>query len=104
VKNPSVQGKPLSDDASRVCLLYDPKDGRVVHVHGVTVAHAKGVPDAAEVEARARKHAENFGRSTAGLKALHVPVSAVRENGKLRVNAKGDGLVPSPRRSIRKHQ
>ena len=31
-----VNGKPVGDDASKVCVLFDPKNGRVVHVHGVT--------------------------------------------------------------------
>lgn len=96
-----VAGKPISDEASRVCILFDPKDGRVVHVHGVTVLHSSGPVSESELEARARKHAEHFGKSVAGMKALHVPVAAIRQNGKLRVNAQGDGLIPSPRNSKR---
>jgi hypothetical protein len=99
MKSQHLAGKPLSDEASRVCILFDPKDGRVVHVHGITVVHSRGGITESELEARARKNAEHFGKSVAGLKALHVSMAAIRQNGKLRVNAGGDGLVPSPRSS-----
>jgi hypothetical protein len=104
MKSQTLQGRPIADDLSKVCILFDPKDGRVVHVHGSTALHSKGTVPTSELEARARKHAEHFGKSVAGLKALHVPLSAIRENGGLRVNKAGDGLIPSPRASGRKRR
>ncbi|HXP74675.1 MAG TPA: hypothetical protein VN823_11065 [Stellaceae bacterium] len=101
MKTQHLQGKPISDDLSQVCILFDPKDGRVVHVHGSTMLHLKSGLAKSELETRARKHAEHFGKSVAGLKALHVPIAEVRKNGRLRVNKSGDGLVPSPPQSIR---
>jgi|SRR5579872_3280788 hypothetical protein len=92
-----ANGKAVSEDASKVCVLFDPRDGRVVHVHGVTILHSGNGVGAAEMEARARKNAEHFGKSTAGLRALHVPVGAIREHGAYRVNERGDGLVLVPR-------
>lgn len=97
-----ANGKHVSDDASKVCVLYDPKDGRVVHVHGVTVLHSGGGVGAAELEARARRLAEHFGKPTAGLRALHVPIADIRNQGRLRVNQSRNGLEPAtprPRRS-----
>jgi hypothetical protein len=96
-----AKGKTVSDDASKVCVLFDPKDGRVVHVHGVTILNSGNGIGATEMEARARKHAERFGKSTAGLRALHVPITAIRGHGAFRVNERGDGLVPVPRRPRR---
>jgi len=99
-----ANGKEVSDGASKVCILFDPKDGRVVHVQGVTILNSGGGIGATEMEARARRHAEYFGKATAGLRALHVPITAIREQGVLRVNERGDGLVPAPRRPRRKRQ
>jgi len=90
------EGKPVGDEASRVCLLFDPKDGRVVHAHGVTVLQSVGGISDAELEERARAHAQHFGKKVADLQALHVPIDAIRNVGKLQVNSSGDGLMPSP--------
>ena len=94
----TADGKPVSDDASRVCILFDPNDGRVVHVHGATVLPPGKAIDAAEMEVRARRHAANLGKSTADLWALHVPIAALRARGPLRVNQRGDGLEPVPQK------
>jgi len=102
MKTLMANGKPVGDSASKVCVLFDPKDGRVVHVHGATTLQSKNEIGAAEMEARARKHAERFGKSTAGLKALHVAIAAVRTDGAFRVNERGDGLVSVPRRPRRR--
>lgn len=101
MKEQHIRGKPISDDASKVCILFDPKDGHVVHVHGSTVIDAKNDISESESEARARKFAKHFGKSVDGLKAIHVPIAAVRQYGKLRVNERGDGLIPSPKAPIR---
>jgi hypothetical protein len=39
-------------------------------------------------------HAKAFGRSVEGLKALHLPVSAIRQPGGFKVNSDGTGVVP----------
>ena len=101
MKTQHLQGKPISDDLSQVCVLFDPKDGRVLHVHGSTTLHSKAGLAKSELEARARNHAAHFGKSVAGLKALHIPIADLRRNGALRVNKSGDGLLPSPPKSIR---
>jgi hypothetical protein len=95
------EGKPISDEASSVCVLFDPKDGRIAHVHGITVLHSRGGITESELEARARKLAEDFGKSVTGLKALHVPMVVFSQNETFTVNSQGDGLIPSPHRSKR---
>jgi hypothetical protein len=96
MKAQHFEGNPVSDQASRVCLLFDPKDGRVVHAHGVTVLQSVGAISDAELEERARGYAQHFGKKVADLQALHVPIDAIRNVGKLQVNSQGDGLMPSP--------
>lgn len=88
-----VNGKSVSDDASRVCVLYEPKSGRLVHVHGVTVLPGGKEVSQAEMEQRTVARAKSLGRSVTGLKALHVPVAAIRQRGILKVNSKGTALV-----------
>ena len=88
------RGEPVSDEASRACILFDPKDGRVVHVHGVTILAGGQEVSQAELEKRTRTHAQHFGRSLDGLKTLHVPLSAMRQHRRFKVNADGSGLVP----------
>lgn len=104
MNNLIANGKAVSDGASKVCVLFDPKDGRVVHVHGVTILNSSNGISAAEMEARTRRHAEHFGKSTAGLRALHVPITAIREHGAFRVNERGDELVPIPRKTRGRRQ
>jgi hypothetical protein len=89
------KGKPVSDDASKVCVLYDPKDGRVIHVHGVTIMHGGKEVSRAEIEQRAMARAKALGRSVEGVKPLHLPLSAIRQRGGFKVNTDGTGLVPS---------
>ena len=96
-----VKGKPVDDSSTRVCVLFDPKNGRVVHVHGATTLQgAKKVSDA-ELEKDATEHAKAFGHPVAGLKALHVPISAIRERGAFKVNSQGTGLEAASRAPLR---
>lgn len=96
-----VKGKPVDDKSSQVCVLFDPKNGRVVHVHGVTALHGGKKSSEAELEKDATEHAKAFGHSVAGLKALHVPISAIRERGAFKVNAQGTNLEMAPRTPMR---
>jgi hypothetical protein len=87
-----VRGKALDDSLSRACIVFDPKDGRVIHVHGVTtLAGAKQTTDA-ELEKDAKRHAQAFGHALAGARMLHLPMSAMHQPGPFKVNAQGTGL------------
>ncbi|MFZ0308327.1 MAG: hypothetical protein WAL89_09130 [Candidatus Sulfotelmatobacter sp.] len=89
MKTVFANGKPVDDKSSRVCVLFDPKDGRVVHVHGATTIRGGKQFTDSELEKDATEHAKAFGHLVTGLKALHVPVSAIRERGAFKVNAQG---------------
>ena len=57
---------------SKICVLYDPRDGRVVHTHRViTMPGGQEITDA-EAEARAKERAKQAGRDIRGLSALRV--------------------------------
>ena len=90
-----IKGKPADDQSTKVCVLYSPKDGRVVHVHGATVAHGADPVSDEEMEKRARRHSAALGRKVEGAKALHVGYSTFAEHSKgFKVNAEGTSLVP----------
>jgi hypothetical protein len=83
------KGKPVADDSSRVCVLFDSKTGRIAHIHGVTSLDGRKKATDAEVERSARAHATHFGHSVGGLKALHTSLAAIRQGGPLKVNSEG---------------
>jgi hypothetical protein len=88
------EGMLVDETKSKVCLVFDPKDGRVVHVHTVTFLDAQRRIEPAEMEAEARRHAEHFGHAAGRLKILHVPPAAMRGRAAVKVNAAGDGVIP----------
>ena len=91
------RGKPVDDNLSKVCVLFDPKDGRIVHVHGVTTLSKGRSCSKSELEERTISRAKAFGNSVSGLKTLHVPLSAIRQQGPLKVDDKGERLIPFSR-------
>jgi hypothetical protein len=59
--------EPISD---KVCVLYDPRDGRIVHTHRVlTMPGGQEVSDT-ELEARAKDRANHMKRDLRGLATL----------------------------------
>jgi hypothetical protein len=89
-----IHGKATDDASTRVCVLYSPENGRVIHVHGATVTPGAKLVSEQEMESRARKHAAGFGRTMESAKVLHVAYSTFKEHKRLfKVNAEGTGLV-----------
>ena len=89
------RGKALDDNLSQVCVLFDPKDGRDVHVPGDTTNRKERGCTKSELEKRTISNAKAFGHSVVGLKTLHVPMSATRQRGIVKVDDKGERLVAS---------
>jgi hypothetical protein len=102
MKSLHFRGKPVSDDQSRVCVLFEPKSGRIIHVHGVTTLRKERSCTKQQLEERAFHNAKIFGRAVEGLKALHVPISAIRQPGALRVDEKGTKVIATSQRPSRK--
>ena len=87
-------GKPAPPGATKVCVLYDPEDdGRIVHVHTVTTFPGGRAVDEKEVERRAFIRAKAAGRSTEGLKALHVSPSDISPSMRYRVDVEMAKLI-----------
>jgi len=96
------KGRPVPDDSSKVCILYDPDNGRVVHVHGVTVLEGENAINENELEERARSRATAVGRSISGLRALHLKISEIPQGTSFTVNTEGTGLIRGTRQTHRK--
>jgi hypothetical protein len=56
----------------RICLLYDPRDGRILHHHMVETYPGADKVDQKEVELRAHALAARFGTDTSKANALHL--------------------------------
>jgi hypothetical protein len=97
MKSAYVRGTPVSDDSTKVCVLYHPGDGRVVHVHGVTTLPGGREISDAELEQRTIAHAKSSGHPVHELRSLLVPISAIRQGGGLKVNGDGTAITaPEP--------
>lgn len=91
-----LKGKAVQPESVRMCLLYDPKDGRVVHTHQVvTLPGGRHVTDG-EVEARAFSRAAQTGKDTSKLRALHVSPADHDFSSIYRVDRKSKKLVKVP--------
>jgi len=97
MKGQFYQGKLLSANRSRVCILFDPKNGRVFHTHCVTTLQTDNKLEAAEIESRARRHAKALGKKVDNLKALHLPLEALGGHIVYRVNSAGNAIEPLAR-------
>lgn len=64
--------KVLEPEEVKICVLYDPKDGRIAHHHKVVVLPGGQRVDDKEVERRTLARAASFGTDASKLKALHV--------------------------------
>lgn len=82
------------------CLLYDPDNGSILHVHRVvTIKGAEEWP-AAAIEERARKLAKGFGLEAERLKSLIVDGKKLASDKDYRVDPKKQRLVASKREGL----
>jgi hypothetical protein len=101
--HPSKKRETFIPNDLKVCILYDPKDGRIAHHHMVGTFPGGNRVDESEVERRARARAEKFGTKTANLKALHVSAKDCVPSSKYKVDVHSMKLVELPRpRRVRK--
>jgi hypothetical protein len=99
VKNDSVK-KPISD---KICVLYDPLDGRVVHTHRVlTMPGGRDVTDE-ELEERAKDRAKRAGHDIKGLSTLRVTSDVCDCSSQYRVDLATKKLQKLERRPHRAH-
>ncbi len=86
-------GKVLKPEAVRICVLYDPSDGRVAHTHEVVTLPGGRKVDEKEMERRTFQRAEGAGVDTSKLKPLHVQPKDCDRTSLYHVDLKGPRLV-----------
>ncbi len=88
--------KAMIPEEVRICVLYDPGDGRIAHHHQVvTFAGAPRVDDK-EVERRALARAASFKTDTSTLKALHLSDKDCDPSHRYKVDLKTLKLIKLP--------
>jgi len=92
-------GNRLEVESARVCVLYDPIDGRIVHRHeAVNFTGARMVSDE-ELASRACALAAKIGHDVSMLRTLHFAADEYAEGKTYKVDIKTLRLNEIPRSS-----
>jgi hypothetical protein len=90
-------GRGVKLEQAKICILYDPKDGRIVHTHEVVTFPGGRKVNDEEVKARAFKNATVSGKRTSKLKALHVSPEDFDRTSTYTVDLKSLALIKHER-------
>lgn len=83
----------LQVEDQKLCVLYDPSSGAIVHTHWVTTLAGGRKVDAKEVEKRARERAALRGGDVSATKALHVDPKTYHAGSHYKVDVKAGQLI-----------
>jgi hypothetical protein len=89
--------KALKPEDVKICVLYDPKDGRIAHHHAVATFPGSQRIDETEVERRTLARAASFGTDTSKLKALHVSENDCDPSRRYKIDVKTLKLIELPK-------
>lgn len=95
--------KVLKPEDVKICVLYDPKDGRIAHHHMVSTFPGGQRVDEKEVERRTLARAASFGTDTSKLKALHVAEKECNPSRRYKVDIRTLTLIEIPRPEHKRH-
>lgn len=99
---PTTGQKPLKPEHVKICVLYDPEDGRIHHHHMVATFPGAEKVEEKEIERRTLARAASFGTDTAKLKALHVSEKDCDPSRRYKVDTKTLKLVELPIPAVKK--
>jgi len=88
--------EPVRYEASTVCVIYDPADGRILHMHQVTIFPGGRNPAQPEMEARAFELAKRAGVDVSKAKALHVDPQSLTPGVPHKVDVRSRRVVDIP--------
>ncbi len=94
--------KAMIPEEVRICVLYDPRDGRIAHHHQVVTFAGAPRVDEKEVERRALARAASFETDTSALKALHLSEKDCDPSHRYKVDTKTLRLVRLPEPAVRR--
>jgi hypothetical protein len=79
--------------SSSLCVLYDPVDGRIIHIHQTVVLAGAKAPGKTAVERKARALLQSRGVDASKAKALHVDRPKLRPDTHYEVDPRKGRLV-----------
>jgi hypothetical protein len=88
--------KALKPKDVKICVLFDPEDGRIAHHHMISTFPGGQSVDEKEVERRTLARAASFGTDTSKLKALHVSGKDCDPSRRYKVDVKTLTLIELP--------
>jgi hypothetical protein len=97
-----TKGRISKPEDVKICILYDPKDGRIAHHHMVVTFPGAQRVDEKEVERRTLARAASFGTDTSKLKALHVSERECHPSRRYKVDLKSLTLIELPKPELRR--
>ena len=77
----------------KLCVLYDPSNGAIVHTHWVTTLPGGRVVGQAEMEKRIRERAATRGRDVQKMKVLHLDPNEYKQGTRYRVDLEARKLA-----------
>lgn len=80
------------DPATSACVLYDPKNGNITHIHRCFVFPGGRNRSEEELASKTKELATMFGRDTSYLKILHLPDNVLHPEKAYRIDL--DKLTP----------
>lgn len=86
----------------KLCVLFEPASGVIVHTHRVTTFPGGRKIDNAEMEKRIRERAASRGRDVHKLSILHVEPKSYKLGAQYQVDVKTKKLVERPHTKIAK--
>jgi hypothetical protein len=91
-----LHGDPVQPEDEKLCVLYDPATGRIIHTHRVTTLPGGRKFDDAEMERRIRERSVSSGREVSGLALLHVDPKTYKMGTVYQVDVGAKKLVEAP--------
>jgi hypothetical protein len=93
----AMGGNAPQPEDQKLCVLYDPSTGLIVHTHWVTTLPGGRKVDRAEMEKRIRERAALRGRDVSSFRVLHVETGEYVAGICYRVNLDTGKLEEVPR-------
>jgi hypothetical protein len=82
--------------STRCCVVFDPADGKIAHVHRVVTMEGAKETSEKEAEARTRHLARSLGLSVDKLEIIHVDAKTLAPGHRFSVDVKSRKLVGTP--------
>jgi hypothetical protein len=87
------RGKILEPELHETCAVYDPKTGRIVHVHQMVRWPGMPALTKRDIEKRGAEIAAKLGHDVARLKPLRLEIGSFERGKRYRIDPKSERLI-----------